>query len=154
VADVGVALAPISLTVFTDPFCPWSWAAEPHLRRLDVEFGAGVALTFVVVGLRRQIHDTGALALASLDASAESGTPVDPRVFLRDPPSSTHPAGLAADRLRLERDRGALRRPGGPRGGGRLRPPGPARERRALAPRARLAARPRRVLGGEPWAAA
>ena len=83
------------MTVFTDPYCPWSWAAEPHLRRLEVEFGAGVAVTFVVVGLRRQISDAAALALESLDASAASGMPVDPRVFLRDPPASTHPAGLA-----------------------------------------------------------
>jgi predicted DsbA family dithiol-disulfide isomerase len=95
VADVGVAPAPISVTVFTDPFCPWSWAAEPQQRRLEVEFGTTLAPTFVIVGLRRQIHDPGALALESLDAAAESGMPVDPRVFLRDPPSSTHPAGLA-----------------------------------------------------------
>ena len=83
------------MTVFTDPYCPWSWAAEPHLRRLSVEFGVGVSVTFVVVGLRRRIADAEALALECLDASAESGMPVDPRVFLRDPPSSTHPAGLA-----------------------------------------------------------
>jgi predicted DsbA family dithiol-disulfide isomerase len=95
VADVGVAPAPISLTVFTDPFCPWSWAAEPQFRRLEVQFGAELAPTFVMVGLRRQIHDAGALALDCLDASAESAMPIDPRVFLRDPPSSTHPAGLA-----------------------------------------------------------
>ena len=81
--------------MFTDPYCPWAWAAEPNLRRLSVEFGAGVAVTFVIVGLRRQISDAPALALDCLDAAAESGMPVDPRVFLRDPPSSTHPAGLA-----------------------------------------------------------
>lgn len=81
--------------MFTDPFCPWSWAAEPQFRRLEAQFGAQLAPTFVMVGLRRQIHDPGALALECLDASAESAMPVDPRVFLRDPPSSTHPAGLA-----------------------------------------------------------
>jgi predicted DsbA family dithiol-disulfide isomerase len=92
VADVAV-----TATVFTDPYCPWSWAAEPQLRRLQVEFGGQLAYTFVIVGLRRSIDPAGAqsLALACLDASAESGMPVDPRVFLRDPPSSTHPAGLA-----------------------------------------------------------
>jgi putative protein-disulfide isomerase len=95
VADVGAGAEGIPVTVFTDPFCPWSWAVEPHLRRLEIEFGAGVAVTFVIVGLRRQIDDAPKLALESLDAAAESGMPVDPRVFLRDPPSSTHPAGLA-----------------------------------------------------------
>ena len=87
----------VAATVFTDPFCPWSWAAEPQLRRLQVEFGDSLGYTFVIVGLRRRIEqaDAAALALDCLDAAAESGMPVDPRVFLRDPPSSTHPAGLA-----------------------------------------------------------
>jgi putative protein-disulfide isomerase len=87
----------VAVTVFTDPFCPWSWAVEPQLRRLQVEFGAALAFTFVIVGLRRRIEaaDARALALDCLDAAAESGMPADPRVFLRDPPSSTHPAGLA-----------------------------------------------------------
>jgi putative protein-disulfide isomerase len=87
----------VSATVFTDPYCPWSWAAEPQIRRLQVEFGGRLTFTFVIVGLRRTIepHDASALALDTLDAAAESGMPADPRVFLRDPPSSTHPAGLA-----------------------------------------------------------
>jgi putative protein-disulfide isomerase len=87
----------VSATLFTDPFCPWSWAAEPKLRRLQVEFGASLAFTFVIVGLHREVGplDARALALECLDAAAESGMPADPRVFLRDPPSSTHPAGLA-----------------------------------------------------------
>jgi putative protein-disulfide isomerase len=84
-----------SVTIFTDPYCPWSWAAEPHLRRLEVEFGAAAAPSFVIVGLHRTIERPGELALEALDAAAESGMPVDARVFLRDPPSSTHPAGLA-----------------------------------------------------------
>jgi putative protein-disulfide isomerase len=93
VADVRVVTA----TLFTDPFCPWSWAAEPLLRRLQVDFGAGMRFTFVIVGLRRTIEppDASALALDVLDAAAETGMPADPRVFLRDPPASTHPAGLA-----------------------------------------------------------
>jgi putative protein-disulfide isomerase len=93
VADVPA----VSATVLTDPYCPWSWAAEPQLRRLQVEFGAGLAFTFVIVGLKRRIEPTDAAALAydTIEAAAESGMPADPRVFLRDPPSSTHPAGLA-----------------------------------------------------------
>jgi hypothetical protein len=48
--------------VFTDPFCPRSWAVEPHGRRPEVEFGESVAVTFVIGGLHRQIHDGRALA--------------------------------------------------------------------------------------------
>ena len=88
---------PVQATVLTDPYCPWSWAAEPQLRRLQVEFGAGLSFTFVIVGLKRQIEpaDAAALAYDTVAAAAESGMPADPRVFLRDPPASTHPAGLA-----------------------------------------------------------
>ena len=87
----------VSATVFTDPYCAWSWATEPQLRRLQVEFGAGLDFTFVIVGLKRTIEpgDAAALAYDVAEASAESGMPADPRVFLRDPPASTHPAGLA-----------------------------------------------------------
>ena len=104
VADMGR----VPVTVFTDPFCPWSWAAEPQLRRLQVEFGNGLAYTFVIVGLRRTIEpaDAGALALDLIDAAAESGMPADPRVFLRDPPSSTHPAGLAVAAVSEQGDPG------------------------------------------------
>jgi putative protein-disulfide isomerase len=96
----------VPATVLTDPYCPWSWAAEPHLRRLQVEFGDSVRITFVIVGLHRTIEarDAGALALATVDAAAESGMPADPRVFLRDPPSSTHPAGLAIAAVAEQRD--------------------------------------------------
>jgi predicted DsbA family dithiol-disulfide isomerase len=58
VADVAV----VDATVFTDPYCPWSWAAEPQLRRLQVEFGDQVAYTFVIVGLRRTVEPGDARA--------------------------------------------------------------------------------------------
>jgi putative protein-disulfide isomerase len=82
-------------TLYTDPFCPWSWAAEPALRRLRAGLGDALELRWVVVGLARTLDDPAALALAALDAADASGMPVDPRVFLRDPPASTYPAGLA-----------------------------------------------------------
>jgi len=28
--------------VYTDPACPWSWAAEPALRAMEAEFGDGL----------------------------------------------------------------------------------------------------------------
>ena len=99
-------MAAVPATVLTDPYCPWSWAAEPQLRRLQVEFGASLAFTFVIVGLHRAIEpsDAGALALATVDAAAESGMPADPRVFMRDPPRSTHPAGLAVAAVKEQAD--------------------------------------------------
>jgi len=50
VADAGAVAEPVAVTAFAGPFYPWSWA-EPRLRHLEVEFAAGVAVTFVIAGL-------------------------------------------------------------------------------------------------------
>jgi protein-disulfide isomerase-like protein with CxxC motif len=39
---------------YTHPACPWSWAAEPCLRRIEAEFGDGVSITYVMGGLARE----------------------------------------------------------------------------------------------------
>jgi hypothetical protein len=80
---------------YTDPFCPWSWALEPALRKLAVEFTGSFAVRYVMCGMAREIGDPGHLVGEMLEASAESGMPVDPRVWLADPPRSSHPACLA-----------------------------------------------------------
>jgi predicted DsbA family dithiol-disulfide isomerase len=99
VADVPA----VSVTVLTDPYCAWSWAAEPQFRRLQVEFGDSLAYTFVIVGLQL---DAAAFAFDVVEATAESGMPADARVFLRDPPTSTHPAGLAITAVAEQGDPG------------------------------------------------
>jgi predicted DsbA family dithiol-disulfide isomerase len=78
----------------TDPLCPWSWAAEPQLRRLQVEFGADLAITYVMVGIDREVDAAQKLAV-TLDALAGSGMPGDPRAWLDAAPRSSHPACLA-----------------------------------------------------------
>jgi putative protein-disulfide isomerase len=85
----------MSAEYFTDPYCPWCWAAEPHLRRLAVEFDGAVQVTSVVVGLAARFSDTRSRAIECVEASLASGMPIDPRIYLEDPPTSSHPAGLA-----------------------------------------------------------
>ena len=38
----------------TDPACSASWSCEPRLRRLMVEFGAEVEITYVMGGFARE----------------------------------------------------------------------------------------------------
>ena len=79
----------------TDPACSSSWAAEPRLRRLMVEFGDDLEITYVMGGLAREFADPAALVATWLDHAAGSGMPVDPRIWSGDPPRSSYPACIA-----------------------------------------------------------
>lgn len=84
----------VHVAYFTDPLCPWSWGAEPQLRRLEVEFSDQVAITYVMAGMSREIEADAKLA-STLDVVAETGMPADPRLWLQHPPRSSYPACLA-----------------------------------------------------------
>jgi putative protein-disulfide isomerase len=96
----------IRASFYTDPADPWSWALEPSLRRMEVEFGGSVAFTYVMGGLDREIADPVAVARTWLEAGARSGMPVDPRLWLDGPPVSTYPACLAVEAASEQGDPG------------------------------------------------
>jgi predicted DsbA family dithiol-disulfide isomerase len=85
----------VHVTYYTDPACPWSWAAEPGLRRLQAEFADTLAITYVMGGLAREFHRPLETMRHVLDAAEASEMPVDPRVWLDSPPRSSYPASLA-----------------------------------------------------------
>lgn len=85
----------IEASYYTDPACPWSWALEPNLRRLQVEFGNNISVAYVMGGLARQFDDSHAQISDWLEACDRSGMPFDPRLWLESPPTSSHPACLA-----------------------------------------------------------
>src|SRR5205085_10118917 len=80
---------------YTDPACPWSWALEPAVRRLAHELGESVELRYVMAGMAREFGDATDLVREGLEASAESGMPVDPRLWFETPPRSSYPACIA-----------------------------------------------------------
>jgi predicted DsbA family dithiol-disulfide isomerase len=80
---------------YTDPMCPWSWAIEPVLRKLSLEFAGALSLRYVMCGMAREVGDPAHLVSEMLEASAQSGMPVDARLWLAGPPRSSHPACLA-----------------------------------------------------------
>jgi predicted DsbA family dithiol-disulfide isomerase len=84
----------VHVAYFTDPLCPWSWAAEPVVRRVQVEFSGQVAFTYLMVGVAREV-DAPHVLEGTLDAVAASGMPADPRVWIEGAPRTSHTACLA-----------------------------------------------------------
>jgi putative protein-disulfide isomerase len=84
----------VQLRYYTDPACPRSWGCEPELRRLMWEFGEGLSFRWVMGGLARQYgSDSPGQEIALwIEVAAESGMPIDPRLWLENPISSTYPA--------------------------------------------------------------
>jgi putative protein-disulfide isomerase len=61
-----------------------------------VEFGEGLEITYVMGGLAHEFEDDlSDLVVEWLDAAAESGMPLDPRVWHSDGVRSTYPACIA-----------------------------------------------------------
>lgn len=91
---------------FTDPFCPWSWAAEGARRRLAWEFEGAAEVTFVLGGLARTVTPDRAreLAVATVDVMDDAGVPADPRLWLEHPPSSSYPACIAVHAVSEQAD--------------------------------------------------
>jgi putative protein-disulfide isomerase len=98
---------PVEVRHYTDPACSWSWGSEPKLRRLMWEFGEELRFTWVMGGLAREYGSDyrdeesgvglGADCFADLmaywlDVAAESGMPIDARLWSRNPIFSTYPA--------------------------------------------------------------
>ncbi len=103
---------PARVRIYTDPACPWSWAAEPALRRLMWEFDGELEFTWVMGGLAREFGEgysdsdgrigEGPDCFADLishwlDVAAQTGMPIDPRIWAESPLASTYPACLAAE---------------------------------------------------------
>ena len=84
----------VRVRCITDPACVWSWASEPALRALFVEFGEELRWTFVMGGLAREFPAEG-LGHHWLEAAARSAMPTDPRVWRTGPMKSSYPACMA-----------------------------------------------------------
>ncbi|MBA3264636.1 MAG: DsbA family protein [Thermoleophilaceae bacterium] len=87
---------PLGVRYYTDPACSASWAVEPALRKLMVEFGTDLSITYVMGGLARSYEgDLSPMILSWLDASDRSRMPIDPRLWSEAPIGSTYPACMA-----------------------------------------------------------
>jgi putative protein-disulfide isomerase len=88
----------VQVRFYTDPACPWSWAAEPALRRLMWEFDGELEFVWVMGGLARSYENANLLEVVSqwLEDADAGGMPCDPRLWTQNPLASTYPACEAA----------------------------------------------------------
>jgi predicted DsbA family dithiol-disulfide isomerase len=84
----------VQVRFYTDPACPWSWAAEPAIRRLMWEFEGELEFVWVMGGLARSYERANLLEVVSqwLEDAAAGGMPCDPRIWTQNPLDSTYPA--------------------------------------------------------------
>jgi putative protein-disulfide isomerase len=103
----------VSARYYTDPACPWSWSAEPAVRKLMVEFGDNVSWTYVMGGLARDYTRSpgGPEALLAhwLDIAEAGGMPIDPRLWRDAAISSSYPACIAVKAATDQADDGGYR---------------------------------------------
>jgi len=114
---------PVELAYYTDPLCPWSWAMEPHWRRLRFEFGGRIAWRYVMGGMVKDwrsyrdeintVHRPSQMGPQCYQVRHLTGMPLDERIWHEDPPASSYPACLAvkaAARQGVEAGEAYLRR--------------------------------------------
>jgi predicted DsbA family dithiol-disulfide isomerase len=84
----------VQVRFYTDPACPWSWAAEPALRRLIWEFEGELEFVWVMGGLARSYERADLLDVVAtwLEDADAGGMPCDPRIWTENPLESTYPA--------------------------------------------------------------
>lgn len=101
-----------TMTVFTDPFCTWSWGSEPILRRIRETYRSQVEIEFVMGGLVEDFdtfHD-GANGISEpadvaphwREAAERHDMPVDAGIWREDPPRSSYPPSIAYKAAQLQ----------------------------------------------------
>jgi putative protein-disulfide isomerase len=89
----------VTVSYHTDPACPWSWGAEPEIRKLMTGFGEGLQWVFVMGGLARDLAPGAAARAERIEAwlrvSEQTGAPLDPLLWRDGPLRSTYPACMA-----------------------------------------------------------
>jgi len=103
----------IAITVYTDPLCCWTWAMQPQWKKLlaDLEGRMPVALKYKMGGLLpswqhfndsvNSIRKPVQMGPEWMHARALSGVPINDRIWITDPPTSSYPACIAVKCVEL-----------------------------------------------------
>src|SRR5215217_2113731 len=101
---------PLTITLFTDPACPFAFSAEPVRIRLRWHYGDGLRWTVRMIVLTREPGEAEKLAEGAPTLQRLHGMPIDPAPYAR--PASSEPAcrAVVAARVHARGTEGALLR--------------------------------------------
>ncbi len=95
----------LSIEYYTDPLCSWSWALEPHWRRLRLALPAGWCWRYRMGGMLinwqsyydpvNEIQRPAQMGVQWYAIQQQTGMPLDDRLWHDAPPASSLPACLA-----------------------------------------------------------
>src|SRR5829696_8982718 len=83
-------MAPLEITLFTDPACPFAFSAEPVRIRLRWHYGDGLRWTLRMIVLTREAGEAEKLAEGAPTLQRLHGMPIEPAPYSR--PASSEPA--------------------------------------------------------------
>jgi putative protein-disulfide isomerase len=102
---MDTAAGQVNIHYYTDPLCCWSWAFEPHWRRLLSACGDMIAYRYVMCGMipnwesyndpLNSVSKPLQLGPVWMHASQVTNVKMDYSIWHRDPPSSSYPACIA-----------------------------------------------------------
>ncbi len=109
--------AAVEVEYFTDPLCAWSWAFEQPWRQLRAALGERLRWRYRMGGLiadwdhyEDPVHCVcrpAQMAPQWYEVRQTTGTALDERLWLDDPPASSYPACLAVKAAELQSPRAA-----------------------------------------------
>jgi len=104
--------APVEVTYYTDPLCPWSWAFEPEWARFLGEAAGRLVVRYAMGGMladwrtfRDPVHsiqNPTQMASHWYHVGRVAGVAIDGRLWHDDPPASSYPACLAVKAAGLQ----------------------------------------------------
>src|SRR5215217_1274269 len=96
---------PVAIVYYTDPLCCWSWGFEPQWRKLRYQFQGRLKWRYYMSGLLPEWNRyTDSLNSVSrpaqmgpiwMEAAHISGMPIENRIWIENPPSSSYLACVA-----------------------------------------------------------
>ena len=106
---------PLQVTYFTDPICSSCWGIEPQLRRMKLEYGAYLDVSYHMGGLLPDwSYDSGGISKPSDvahhwdEVSLRYNMPIDGDVWLEDPLDSSYPPSIAFKAAQMQDEKKAI----------------------------------------------